>query len=74
MRPAVELDAVEDDETAAGQRIARHERLGQKVQASAVDDHARAPHRVDQRPAGGVAEDEDFAALGPYMKVCPTSP
>ena len=60
----VELDAVEDDEAAAGQRIAGHERFRQEVQAGAVDHHARAAHGVDQRPAGGVAQDVDLAALG----------
>ena len=46
------------------QRIAGHERLGQEVQGRAVDDHARAAHGVDHRPAGGVAQHVDLAALG----------
>ncbi len=60
----VERDAVEDDEAAAVERVAGHERLGQEVQARAVDDHARPADGVDQRPAGGVAQHVDLAALG----------
>ena len=64
MPTLVELHAVEDDEAAAVERVAGHERLGEEVEAGAVDDDARPADGVDQRPAGGVAEDVDVAALG----------
>ncbi len=60
----VELDAVQDHEAAAVQGVAGHERLRQEVQTGAVDDHPRPSHRVDERPARPVAQDEDLTALG----------
>ena len=60
----VETQSVEDDEAAAVQRVAGHERFRQVVQAGAVDDHPRLAHGVDERSSGGVAEDVDVSALG----------
>ena len=60
----VELQAVEDHEAAALERVAGHEGLGEVVEAGAVDHDARLADGVDQRAAGGVAPDVDLAALG----------
>ena len=44
--------------------VAGHEGFGQKVQAGAVDHYPGAAHRINEGPAGGVAQDIDVPALG----------
>src|SRR5664280_531466 len=64
----IELDAVQDNKSAAIKGIASHERLCQEVEASAVDDDARTPHRVDQWAPRCISKHVNFATLGAVHK------
>src|SRR5262249_55421075 len=57
-------NSIEDHKTAALQRIARHKRFAQVIQARSVNDNARTANGVDERTSRRIAHDKGFAAFG----------
>jgi hypothetical protein len=63
MAVVIDPQTVDNGKPAAGQRIARHERLGEEVERRAVDHHLGFSHGIDHGAAGCIAEHKDVAAL-----------
>ena len=66
--------SVQDDKSSPFMGIPGHERFGQIVQASAVDDHSWFSYGVDQGSSCSIPQDVDLPPLGAIQESLPHIP